>query len=164
MTNELLLYLLLLQDEKHLLSLHLQCLGLGECSLNEWIILKYCLLHANSRYLHLSLPEVPLPSLYADPCVPGKFRAQRKPQMGSPLRVENSADALSGPDHPSLPPPTATPQTSQRKEKGRVKTILNATANSAGVWRIAIFQTQLKPNQGPEKCINVPQSNRAHVA
>ena len=61
MTNELLLYLLLLEDEKHLLSLHLQCLALGECSLNECIIFKYCLLHAN-RYLHLSLPKSHFPA------------------------------------------------------------------------------------------------------
>lgn len=28
-----------------------------------------------------------------------------------------------------------------------------------------MFQTQLKPNQGPEKCISVPPGNgRAHVA
>ena len=54
------------------------------------------------------------------------------------------------PTHP--PQPTAAPQTSQRKEKGNVKTVLN----SAGVCGSAIFQTQLKPNQGPKKCLNVP--------
>ena len=72
---------------------------------------------------------------------------------------------LPGPDHLSLPSPAAALQTPQRQEKGKVKTVLNATVNSAGVWGSAIFQTRLKPNQGPEKCINVPQSqSRAHVA
>lgn len=77
--------------------------------------------------------------------------------MGS--RVENSIDALSEADQSSLlrppphpPQPTAAPQTSQREERGNVKTVLN----SAGVCGSAISQTQLKPNQGPEKCLNVP--------
>lgn len=86
----------------------------------------------NSRHLRslLNLPEVPPPHLSTDPCVLGRFSAQRKSQFGC---VENSADVLSA-DRPSPPPPTGVPQTWQRNERGTVQTVLSATANSAGVW------------------------------
>lgn len=77
----LVLFLLLLEGKKQIVYL---CklsvwylLTFGGCLLNEYMTFKYCLPHAKSRHvsLYLSLSEVPLPSLSADPGVLGRFRA-----------------------------------------------------------------------------------------
>lgn len=116
-----------------------QCWVFGECSLNKCIILNYCLLHSDSRHLslHLSLPEVPRPSLVTHPQI---------------WEIQSLKEASDGKFHRytfccrsplSAPPPTTNCSSPDKPEKREGKRE-NSSEFSWCVWKCNIPNT-IKP-------------------